>query len=95
MNSNDKHIRPIRNSSIKEALVNATGLVAMLVVIGLGACGQKTSLKPPATADVQPAVEKQVAVPGPAIPAGPGTGTGEKGDPDKPGDTVLVLPEKP
>jgi hypothetical protein len=83
-------------------------LVAMLAVIGLTAC-EKTTVNPPATTVVNPTVEKQVAVPGPAVPvpvpgpAGtpgpkgePGTPgeTGKPGEPGKPGDTVVVLPEK-
>jgi hypothetical protein len=74
-------------------------LVAMLAVIGLTAC-EKTTVNPPATTVVQPTVEKQVAVPGPAVPvpvpgpAGAPGAPGEKGEPGKPGDTVVVLPEE-
>jgi hypothetical protein len=83
---------------IKEPTMKTTLLVAMLAVIGLTAC-EKTTVTPPATV-VQPTVEKQVAVPGPAVPvpvpgpAGAPGAPGEKGEPGKPGDTVVVLPEE-
>jgi hypothetical protein len=79
--------------------MKTTLLVAMLAVIGLTAC-EKTTVNPPATTVVQPTVEKQVAVPGPAVPvpvpgpAGAPGAPGEKGEPGKPGDTVVVLPEE-
>ena len=85
--------------------MKTTLLVAMLAVIGLTAC-EKTTVNPPATTVVTPTVEKQVAVPGPAVPvpvpgpAGAPGAPGEKGDagkagePGKPGDTVIVVPEK-
>ncbi len=82
--------------------MKTTLLVAMLAVIGLTAC-EKTTVNPPATTVVNPTVEKQVAVPGPAVPVavpGPAGAPGEKGDagkpgePGKPGDTVIVVPEK-
>ena len=88
--------------------MKTTLLVAMLAVIGLTAC-EKTTVNPPATTIVAPTVEKQVAVPGPAVPvpvpgpAGAAGAPGEKGDageagkpgePGKPGDTVIVVPEK-
>jgi hypothetical protein len=85
--------------SIKELTMKTTLLVAMLAVIGLTAC-EKTTVNPPATTVVQPTVEKQVAVPGPAVPvpvpgpAGAPGAPGEKGEPGKPGDTVVVLPEE-
>jgi hypothetical protein len=93
---------------IKESTMKTTLLVAMLAIIGLTAC-EKTTVNPPATTVVNPTVEKQVAVPGPAVPvAVPGPAgapgapgaTGDKGDagkpgePGKPGDTVIVVPEK-
>jgi hypothetical protein len=79
--------------------MKTTLLVAMLAVIGLTAC-EKTTVNPPATTVVQPTVEKQVAVPGPAVPvpvpgpAGAPGAPGAKGDTGKPGDTVVVLPEE-
>lgn len=82
--------------------MKTTLLVAMLAVIGLTAC-EKTTVNPPATTVVNPTVEKQVAVPGPAVPVpvpGPAGAPGEKGDAGKPGepgktgDTVIVVPEK-
>lgn len=85
--------------------MKTTLLVAMLAVIGLTAC-EKTTVNPPATTVVNPTVEKQVAVPGPAVPVpvpgpagAPGApgdkgDTGKPGEPGKPGDTVIVVPEK-
>jgi hypothetical protein len=81
--------------------MKTTLLVAMLAVIGLTAC-EKTTVNPPATTVVTPTVEKQVAVPGPAVPVpvpvpGPAGAPGEKGDkgePGKTGDAVIVVPEK-
>lgn len=85
--------------------MKTTLLVAMLAVIGLTAC-EKTTVNPPSTTVVNPTVEKQVAVPGPAVavpvpgPAGAPGAPGDKGDagkpgePGKPGDTVIVVPEK-
>jgi hypothetical protein len=79
--------------------MKTTLLVAMLAVIGLTAC-EKTTVNPPATTVVQPTVEKQVAVPGPAVPvpvpgpAGAPGATGAKGEPGKTGETVVVLPEE-
>lgn len=81
--------------------MKTTLLVAMLAVIGLTAC-EKTTVNPPATTVVQPTVEKQVAVPGPAVPvpvpvpgpAGAPGEKGEKGEPGKTGDAVIVVPEK-
>jgi hypothetical protein len=85
--------------------MKTTILVAMLAIVGLTAC-EKTTVNPPATTVVTPTVEKQVAVPGPAVPvavpgpAGAPGAPGEKGEagkpgePGKPGDTVIVVPEK-
>jgi hypothetical protein len=82
--------------------MKTTLLVAMLAVVGLTAC-EKTTVNPPATTVVNPTVEKQVTVPGPAVPVpvpGPAGAPGEKGEagqpgePGKPGDTVIVVPEK-
>ena len=81
--------------------MKTTLLVAMLAVIGLTAC-EKTTVNPPATTVVTPTVEKQVAVPGPAVPvpvpvpgpAGAPGEKGEKGEPGKTGDAVIVVPEK-
>lgn len=81
--------------------MKTTLLVAMLAVVGLTAC-EKTTVNPPATTVVTPTVEKQVAVPGPAVPvpvpvpgpAGAPGEKGEKGEPGKTGDAVIVVPEK-
>jgi hypothetical protein len=82
--------------------MKTTLLLAMLAVIGLSAC-EKTTVNPPATTVVNPTVEKQTAVPGPAVPVpvpgpagapGPKGEPGAPGEPGKPGDTVVVLPEK-
>lgn len=76
-------------------------MAAMLAVLALSAC-EKTTVNPAPTV-VTPTVEVPVAVPGPAIavpvpgPAGPAGSPGmdgAKGDPGKPGDTVIVVPEK-
>jgi hypothetical protein len=86
------------NNFYKGTTMKTTLLVALLAVVGLTAC-EKTTVNPPATV-VQPTVEKQVAVPGPAVPvpvpgpAGAPGAPGEKGEPGKPGDTVVVLPEE-
>ena len=81
-----------------------TILAALLAVAGLTAC-EKNDVNPPATV-VTPTVEVPVAVPGPAgapgAPGVPGTAgekgadgaAGAKGAEGKPGDTVIVVPEK-
>ena len=77
-----------------------TLLAALLAVAGLSAC-EKTTVTPAAPTVVQPTVEVPVAVPGPATPvpgpagpAGEPGKPGEKGADGKPGDTVIVVPEK-
>ncbi|MES2319438.1 MAG: collagen-like protein [Pseudomonadota bacterium] len=76
-------------------------LAALLAVVALSAC-EKTTVNPSPTV-ITPTVEVPVAVPGPAVavpvpgPAGaPGTpgADGAKGADGKPGDTVIVVPEK-
>jgi hypothetical protein len=74
-------------------------LAALLAVVALSAC-EKTTVNPPATV-ITPTVEVPVNVPGPAVPVpgpagqpgAPGV-DGAKGEQGKPGDTVIVVPEK-
>jgi hypothetical protein len=80
-------------------------LLALLAVLGLTAC-EKTTVNPPTTV-VTPTVEKQVAVPGPAVPVpgpagepgkpgdqGPAGEPGKPGEPGKAGDTTIIVPER-
>ncbi len=81
-----------------------TLLAALLAIAGLTAC-EKTTVNPAPTV-VTPTVEVPVAVPGPAVPVpvpGPAGAPGAPGAPGaegakgadgKPGDTVIVVPEK-
>ncbi|MES2019269.1 MAG: collagen-like protein [Pseudomonadota bacterium] len=76
-----------------------TLLAALLAVAALAAC-EKTTVNPAPTV-ITPTVEVPVAVPGPAVPVPGPAGQpgapgpeGAKGEPGKPGDTVIVVPEK-